>query len=136
MQWHRVSQYRSHGYLFNLIARSRLTWSASLNTVLTVISLIQKRNRRRRKILRLNTVLTVISLITITRDNENGTASLNTVLTVISLITLISNNISHLFNFSSSCNPLTIICLTSIFPIFRKFTHFSLQTKRKQPYLY
>lgn len=61
---------------------------------------------------------------------------LNTVLTVISLITLISNNISHLFNFSSSCNPLTIICLTSIFPIFRKFTHFLLQTKRKQPYLY
>ena len=108
-----LSQYRSHGYLFNQDYAE--------------VKLVDRKSQYRSHGYLFNLLCTVVF---------GAMFSLNTVLTVISLITLISNNISHLFNFSSSCNPLTIICLTSIFPIFRKFTHFSLQTKRKQPYLY
>ena len=80
-----LSQYRSHGYLFNPATTNISAQENSLNTVLTVISLIiqdsaqfisngsQYRShgylfnlmnlRLNRKVKSLNTVLTVISLI-------------------------------------------------------------------------
>ena len=80
------SQYRSHGYLFNLHFSSYVYRCCSLNTVLTVISLIFDGTKENIRLTCLNTVLTVISLIMVATNIINAQARLNTVLTVISLI--------------------------------------------------
>ena len=81
-----MSQYRSHGYLFNLAQAQKEGKQVGLNTVLTVISLIQPSSLLPYQYSCLNTVLTVISLITGRDARLKASLCLNTVLTVISLI--------------------------------------------------